>query len=200
MSHATRPFAAVRRLFALLHARNLEFVRDRRTLTWNLLMPFGIVFAFAFIFSGPEKPLFKVGVLPPAGTTLAAARAQHLHPLLGTRYIEFDVPDDAPAAVGKLSRHQLDLLLDLRTAGAPAHYWVNPDSPKGYITEKLLRVTDAAAIRNTATGKAVSYALEIQEVRERVLPALDTEFLKGHQVETVDALKERVRSDLRMRK
>ena len=43
-------------------------------------------------------------------------------------------PDDATAAVGKLSRHQLDLLLDLRTAGAPAHYWVNPDSPKGYIT------------------------------------------------------------------
>lgn len=49
-------------------------------------------------------------------------------------------------------------------------------------------------------GKAVSYALEIQEVRERVLPALDAEFLKGHQVETVDALKERIRADLRMRK
>lgn len=154
---ASRRFAPLRRLFALLHARNLEFVRDRRTLGWNLLMPFGIVFAFAFIFSGPEKPLFKVGVLPPAGVTLATAKAAHLHPLLGTRYLEFYVPEDADSAVAKLSRHQVDLLLDLRTPTGPAHYWVNPDSPKGYITEKLLRVTDTEAVRNTVTGKAVSY-------------------------------------------
>jgi ABC-type multidrug transport system permease subunit len=178
----TRSFAPLRRLLALLHARNLEFVRDRKTLGWNLLMPFGIVFAFAFIFSGPDKPLFKVGVLTPQGVTLAQAKAAQLHPLLGTRFVDFYAPDNADAAVRKLARHQVDLLLDLRStvsdkpviadttatttvvgplatsvALAPAHYWVNPDSPKGYITEQLLRLNDRTAIRNTVTGKAVSY-------------------------------------------
>ena len=52
MSRNTRSFASLRRLLALLHARNLEFVRDRKTMTWNLLMPFGIVFAFAFLLAG----------------------------------------------------------------------------------------------------------------------------------------------------
>lgn len=172
MNRNTRRFAPLRRLLALLHARNLEFVRDRRTLGWNLLMPFGIVFAFAFIFSGPEKPLFKVGILTPQGVTLAQAKAANLHPLLGTRFVDFYIPDNADAAVRKLSRHQVDLLLDLRsmtpeksastaTATAivtePAHYWVNPDSPKGYITEQLLRLNDRTAVRNTVSGKAISY-------------------------------------------
>jgi ABC-2 type transport system permease protein len=169
MSRNIRRFAPLRRLLALLHARNREFVRDRRTLGWNLLMPFGIVFAFAFIFSGPEKPLFKVGVLTPSGVTLAQAKAAHLHPLLSTRFVDFYTPDNADAAVRKLARHQVDLLLDLRTGGmttegaaaadatAPAHYWVNPDSPKGYITEQLLRLNDRTAVRNTVTGKAVTY-------------------------------------------
>lgn len=157
-SPRTRPraFAPIHRLLALLHARNLEFVRDRKTLAWNLLMPFGIVIAFGLIFAGPEKPLFKVGVLPPVGTTLQMARSQHLHPLLTTRFVDFYVPEDAKLAVYKLSRHQLDLLLDLRSTG-PAHYWVNPDSPKGYFTEQLLRLGDREAIRNTVTGQAVSY-------------------------------------------
>ena len=179
MSRTTRRFAPLRRLLALLHARNLEFVRDRKTLTWNLLMPFGIVFAFAFIFSGPEKPLFKVGILTPPGLTLAEAKASRLHPLLGTRFIEFYAPTDADAAVHKLERHQVDLLLDLRNSSAratvgpagstsaspstppmaatAAHYWVNPDSPKGYITEQLLRLNDRTAVRNTVSGKAVGY-------------------------------------------
>jgi ABC-2 type transport system permease protein len=157
MSRNTRRFASLRRLLALLHARNLEFVRDRKTMTWNLLMPFGIVFAFAVIFSGPEKPLFKVGILTPPGVTLAQAKATRLHPLLGTRFIEFYAPTDADAAVYKLSRHQVDLLLDLRASARPAHYWINPDSPKGYLTEQLLRLNDRAAVRNTVTGKAVSY-------------------------------------------
>ena len=149
--------APLRRLLALLHARNLEFVRDRRTLAWNLLMPFGIVLAFAFIFSGPDKPLFKVGVLLPADVTLAAARSTALHPLLQTRSLDFYVPENPTVAVDKVSRHQVDLLLDLRNRGTPAHYWVNPDSPKGYIAEKLLRVADGTALRNTVTGQAISY-------------------------------------------
>jgi trigger factor len=49
-------------------------------------------------------------------------------------------------------------------------------------------------------GKNVVYAVEILEVRERVLPPLDEEFLKSHQADTVDALRNNVRNNLKMQK
>jgi ABC-2 type transport system permease protein len=49
----------------------------------------------------------------------------------------------------------MDLLLDLR--GAP-RYWVNTDSPKGYIVEKLLLESDPAGlVREAVSGEAVRY-------------------------------------------
>jgi trigger factor len=58
---------------------------------------------------------------------------------------------------------------------------------------------DFAAVPALA-GKAVVYAVEVQEVRERVLPALDAEFFKAQQVENLDALKAQVRQNLKLRK
>ena len=49
-------------------------------------------------------------------------------------------------------------------------------------------------------GKAAVYAVEVQEVRERVLPALDEEFFKGQHVENLDALREQVGRNLKQRK
>lgn len=140
----------IRRLLAVWHARNLEFLRDRATLAWNLLLPVALVIGLAIIFGGPERPLFKVGVLH-AGETIQ----QSAHPFLGTHYVEFFSARDEAEAVRKVARHQMDLLLDLR--GAP-RYWVNPDSPKGYIVEKLLLETDPHGLKREAvTGDAVRY-------------------------------------------
>ena len=120
-----------------LHARNLEFLRDRATLAWNLLLPIALVIGLAVIFGGPERPLFKVGVLH--GGARIDARP---HPFLRTHYVEFFGADATKRTrVRKVARHQMDLLLDLR--GAP-RYWVNTDSPKGYIVEKLLLESDPA--------------------------------------------------------
>jgi trigger factor len=49
-------------------------------------------------------------------------------------------------------------------------------------------------------GKAAVYAVEVQEVRERVLPALDAEFFKAQQVEGLEALRTQIRQSLRGRK
>ena len=49
-------------------------------------------------------------------------------------------------------------------------------------------------------GKAVSYAIEVQEVRERVLPALDEAFAKANQADSVEALKATTRQNLARRK
>jgi trigger factor len=49
-------------------------------------------------------------------------------------------------------------------------------------------------------GKAASYAIEVQEVRERVLPPLDAEFFKSQQVDDLAGLQAKVRNNLKMQK
>ena len=141
------------RLLAVWHARNLEFLRDRSTLIFNFLFPLALVVAFAVIFGGQPRALFKVDVVAPPGAALDAA----LHPFLGTRYVDFVriAPDAIPATVRKVERHQVDLLLDLRAA---PRYWINEDSPKGYLAEKLLlEAATAGATREPVSGAAVRY-------------------------------------------
>jgi ABC transporter DrrB family efflux protein len=135
------------RLLAVLHARNLEFLRDRSTLIFTLLLPVLLVIGMGFVFGGPERPLFKVGVLAPSIDRAA-------HPFLRERYVEFIALPQQAQALQKLTHQQVDLLVDL---AAPARYWVNTDSPKGYIVEKLLLAAEPAARRQPVSGAALRY-------------------------------------------
>ncbi|MFT3867071.1 MAG: trigger factor [Nibricoccus sp.] len=58
---------------------------------------------------------------------------------------------------------------------------------------------DFAAVPALA-GKNAVYAVEVQEIRERVLPPMDAEFFKAQQVENIDALKAKVATNLKARK
>jgi trigger factor len=49
-------------------------------------------------------------------------------------------------------------------------------------------------------GKTAVYAVEVQEVRERVLPPLDEEFFKSQQVANADELKSKLTNNLKARK
>ena len=49
-------------------------------------------------------------------------------------------------------------------------------------------------------GKTAEYALEIQEVRERILPEMDEKFFKAHQVDNLEGLKSQVRTNLKLQK
>jgi ABC-2 type transport system permease protein len=137
----------IERLVAVWHARNLEFVRDRRTMIFSLLMPIALVIGMSFIFGGKERPFFKVGVI-------AAVIDKHAHPFLSERYVEFVPIADQATGLHKVTHQQIDLLLDLH--GTP-RYWVNTDSPKGYIVEKLLLASSAGAQRAPVMGAAVRY-------------------------------------------
>ena len=137
----------IHRLLSVFHARNLEFVRDRGTLIFTLVLPVAIVIGMSFVFGGPPRPLFKVGVL-----------AQQIdpasQPFLREKYVEFVATAAQGAALRKLTHQELDLLVDLTT---PVRYWVNTDSPKGYIAEKLLLAALPDAQRQPGTGQAVRY-------------------------------------------
>lgn len=137
----------MKRLLAVWHARNLEFLRDRPTLLFTLLLPLGVVIGMGFIFGGPPRPLFKVGVL---GPRIEA----HANPFLHERYVQFVPIHDATAGLYEVTHQRIDLLLELDGA---TRYWVNTDSPKGYIVEKLLIAADPGAQRQPVTGQAIRY-------------------------------------------
>lgn len=143
----------LRRLFAVWHARNLEFLRDRSTLVFNFLFPLVLVVAFAVIFGGEPRSMFKIGVIAAPGVALNG----ELHPFLDTRHVDFHAVDPAAldGEIRKVERHQLHLLLDLRDG---TRYWVNADSPQGYLVEKLLLQASAGeAQREPVSGAAVRY-------------------------------------------
>lgn len=138
------------RFLAILHARNLEFIRDRSSLGWNVALPVLLVIGLGFLFSGNDRELFKVGILdnhtPAAHTEL---------PFLETRHVDFIVADDEAAALRKVGRHQLDMLLDLR---ATPRYWINTTSPRGYMLEKILHGTGGDKFeRRTVEREEVGY-------------------------------------------
>jgi len=95
----------------------------------------------------------SVLLIAPTGAALDAT----LHPFLGMRYADFYAVDagNIDAAIRTVERHQSDLLLDLREA---PRYWVNADSPKGYLAEKLLlEAAGGTAQREPVSGAAVRY-------------------------------------------
>lgn len=139
----------IQRILAILHARNLEFLRDRATLGWNVAMPLLLVAGMAAIFSGGDRSQYKVAVVQ-AETQIDTSA----HPFLETRYFDF-IPMQRDEAVERVANHQLDLALDLGTGT----YWINPESPGGYFAERLLEASseDSAWLRRPASGDPISY-------------------------------------------
>jgi ABC-2 type transport system permease protein len=137
----------IRRLLAVWHARNLEFIRDRATMIFTLLLPISLVVGMGFVFGGPARPLFKVGVV-------ATRIDKQAHPFLQERYVDFVPIANEADGLHKITHQQIDLLVDLKGV---VRYWVNTDSPKGYIVEKLLLAAAPGAQRQPVTGAAVRY-------------------------------------------
>ena len=120
----------MKKFLAILHARNMEFIRDRSSLGWNILFPLLLVLAFAVVFSGDEKPLYKVGVLGDPARLSARDSV-----FLSTRYIQFIPVTDLDKGIDKVEHFQLDMLVDVREG---RRYWVNGTSPGGYLLEHIL--------------------------------------------------------------
>jgi ABC-type multidrug transport system permease subunit len=135
----------MQRFLAVFRARNREFLRDHASLTWNLLFPVIIVIGFAFAFSGGAPALFKVGVHNQGQKDLM---------FFDTAHIQFIPVEELKAAIAKVERHQLDMVVD----PVSRQYWINTNSPRGYLLERVLRGTDATGLqKNTVTGEEIRY-------------------------------------------
>ncbi|MGB5690791.1 MAG: ABC transporter permease [Woeseiaceae bacterium] len=143
----------LRRIYAIFRGRNREFLRDRSSLAWNLLLPVALVFGLSFAFDG-QRDEYTVGVLQ-AGSEIDTTA----HPFLETKYVRFVPYEDREVALRKVERHQLDLLIDL---GPPTRYWINPTAPKGYFVEFALLQTASpannAVVKQQIEGDPVRYA------------------------------------------
>ena len=138
------------RILAVFRARNLEFVRDRGSMAWNLVLPFGLMFGLSFVFGNADRPQYTIGVLQDSPELVA-----DVSPFLETRYMQFVVVENEDGGVRKVGRHQLDLLVDFRD---PPRYWVNADSPKGYYAElALLQSAEQSIQKEEISGDAVRY-------------------------------------------
>jgi ABC-type multidrug transport system permease subunit len=120
----------MKKFLAVMHARNMEFIRDRSSLGWNVLFPLLLVLGFAVVFSGEQKPLYKVGVLGDPARLDARDSG-----FFQTRYLQFIPVTDLDKAVDKVEHFQLDMLVDVREN---KRYWVNGSSPGGYLLERIL--------------------------------------------------------------
>lgn len=146
-----------KRFLALLLTRNKEFWRDRSSLSWNILMPVLIVAGFSISFSGDIGQQFKVGVINNSKATMAAKQ------FLNLKHIEFYSVDADKKIVAhsikKVQRHEVDMLLDAEKQ----QYWINTESPKGYLLEKILLGTQKSVTKQdefekqTVNGKKIRY-------------------------------------------
>ena len=143
----------LRRIFAVFVARNREFVRDRSSLAWNLLLPVALVFGLSYAFDG-QRDEYTVGVLQ-AETEIDMSS----HPFFETRYVRFVPYENVDDAMLKVERHQLDLLIEV---GPPTRYWINPTAATGYFVEfALLQASSTATsnvIKEQVAGQPVRYA------------------------------------------
>ena len=143
---------SVKRFLALLSTRNKEFFRDRSSLAWNILMPVLIVAGFSFAFSGDIGKQFKVGVM---NESLATNDAKEFIKLKYIDFYNIDSTETAKTrAINKVQRHQVDLVLDAQSQ----NYWINTESPKGYLVEKILLGSEQNGFsQQTVSGKQIRY-------------------------------------------
>ena len=143
----------LKRIYAIFMGRNREFLRDRSSLAWNLLLPVALVFGLSYAFDG-QRDEYTVGVLQAEETIDTSA-----HPFLETRFVRFVAYDDSDEAMLKIERHQLDLLVEI---GPPTRYWINPTASKGYFVEfALLQASSSATsdvVKEQVAGAPVRYA------------------------------------------
>ena len=142
----------LKRFLALLSTRNREFLRDRSSVGWNILMPVLIIAGFALVFSGDFADQYKIGVVKQGDAQQQSPTT--IDDFLQTRHIEFIDITDIEAAKVKVRRHQLDMLID----PASNHYWVNNESPNGYLVEKIMLATlPTPPQKQTVSGREIRY-------------------------------------------
>ncbi|MDX2368163.1 MAG: ABC transporter permease [Colwellia sp.] len=140
----------IKRFFAVFKARNIEFFRDKSSLGWNLFFPVLLLVGFSFIFSGDGRSAYKIGWVE---ETKERQGETQQNPFKETRYIDFIHYKDIDVAKSKLSHHTIDLVI----ANQSRRYWVNDESVKSYLVEKIFSDKLEGYTRLQTSGAKIRY-------------------------------------------
>ena len=132
------------RFYAVVKARNIEFVRDKSSLTWSLVFPVLLLMVLSFVFTGDGKASYKVGVLD-----LPLVKSK----FIDTKYIAFINYQNISKATEKLEQHSLDMVIDF----SAKQYWVNKDAPRSYLVEKIFLSVEPSFQQQTKSGRRIRY-------------------------------------------
>ncbi|MBL4567902.1 MAG: ABC transporter permease [Porticoccus sp.] len=124
----------MKQIFALWMARNREYYRDKGSLFWSFVATPFIVIVLALAFSSKGQEIFRAGqlVAPPTPGVVQTTTFNVFSNESTIQVIDYSNLKDA---IRRVQFHQLDILV---TTEEPARYWVNPESAKGLLLEKLL--------------------------------------------------------------
>jgi ABC-2 type transport system permease protein len=150
----------MKKLLALIKARNLEFFRDRAALSWTLIFPFIVLLGFTYGYSGKKEPLLSIRAIGKSAATNPVMAA-----LKDVPGMDFQILADEAVAFKKLSRYETDLAIEVSDDGSHFTYGTNADSEKGRLAETLLKQAiltqpeprPTLEVR-TVTGKKIRYA------------------------------------------
>jgi len=129
----------MKKLLALISARNKEFYRDRSAMIWTLVFPFIVLMGFTYGYGGRKDPILRVAAFP-----TSVQDSPVLRTLKETPGLEVVASDDSTALLKKVERYDLDLAVTLdsssNSSSSPAKiiYSRNKDSDKGLLAERLL--------------------------------------------------------------
>jgi len=141
-----------KRFFAVFKARNIEFFRDKSSLGWNLIFPVLLLVGFSFIFSGDGRSAYKIGIINIAAEGAAQATEENKF-FEDIRFIDYIYYESVDAAKSKLSRHTIDLVIEPLSM----QYWVNDESAKSYLVEKIFSTQLNGFTRLETSGKKIRY-------------------------------------------
>ncbi|MFT7299994.1 MAG: ABC-2 type transport system permease protein [Porticoccus sp.] len=138
----------MKEILALWMARNREYYRDKGSLFWSFVATPFIVIVLAVAFSSESQAIFRAGLLVTKNTP-------QTNIFSGEPAIQLIEYTNQQEALRRIQFHQLDILI---TTEASPHYWVNTESAKGRLLEKLL-ITDATKSwqREEIKGQSIRY-------------------------------------------
>lgn len=140
----------LKRFFAVFKARNIEFFRDKSSLSWNLIFPVLLLVGFSLIFSGDGRSAYKVGLIKGQGTEEISANKFDIK---DTRFIDYINYQSIDSAKEKLTRHTIDLVIDQNNKA----FWVNEESSKSYLVERIFSAQLDGYSRLITSGKKIRY-------------------------------------------
>ena len=129
----------LKRLWAILKARNLEFFRDRSAFGWNFIFPFLLVAGFGIIFGGKTYTEYKVGVFPAESESVSISELDIPQRFKEMDHLKFIGFTNEAGGLEKLMHHRIDFLL--KAGQRPHQYWVSDASPKGYVVEQMFKAS-----------------------------------------------------------